>query len=153
VSRTVLAALVLIASMVVGCSGQAASPSPAPSAEAGTAPASEAPLPTLAADQVEAGFSQRIERAYCVGKAKAAWCAFMLRDAETKDYKFAVEGAAVAVVTRLTDRKKDRKLAATLCHDLVAAESSDPAVTFGLEQFTVFDRHGSKELATCDKPH
>jgi hypothetical protein len=152
VSR-ILAALALIASVAVGCSGPAVSPSSAPSPESSAEAASEAPVPTRPAAEVEAGFSERIERAFCADKPKAAWCAYMLRDAATKHYRLAVEGTTVRVITKLTDRKKDRRLAAALCNDLVAAELSDLVVTFGLQHFTVFDRRGDKALATCDKPH
>jgi hypothetical protein len=152
VYRTVLAALVLIAGVVAGCSGPAVSPSAEASSQPSAEPAAEAPQPTLAPDEVEEKFSQRIERAYCVGKHKAAWCPYVRRDPVTENYRFLVYGPSVGVLTKLTDQKKDRRLAAELCDDLVAVESSDVITTFGLQRFSVYGRHGSKAIATCDMP-
>ncbi len=148
----ILAALALIASVVVGCSGPAASPSAAPGSEASAEPASEAPAPTLATDEVEEKFSQRIERAYCVGKSKADWCPYVRRDPVTENFQVVVYGASASVLTKLVDQKKDRRLAAVLCGDLAQLETSDVITTFGFERFSVYGRHGSHALATCDKP-
>ena len=111
----------------------------------------EAPQPTLPADEVEEKFSQRIEGQYCVGKSKAEWCPYVKRSQVTENYVFLVDGPTAAVVTKLADKKKDRRLAMALCDDLVKSESSDVIVVFGLTHFTVFGRHAIP-LATCDIP-
>ena len=150
--RIVIAALVLIASVVAGCSGPAVSPSGEPSSEPSAEPASTAPDPTLAPDEVAEKFGQYIEGQYCVEKPKAAWCPFVMVSGVAEYFTVLVNGPSAGVILKIGDRKKDRRLAATLCDDLVALEANDTITTFGLMHFSVYDRHGSKTLATCDVP-
>ena len=143
--RHVLAALVLAAA-VVGCGGQA----PTPTVEPSTSGTSDLFEPTIPPDDLAEAFSQHIEGTYCVGKTKEAWCPYVKRSKVTEDFVFVLHGPTASVVLTATDRKKARKLALALCRDLVDVESSDVVPTFGFEHFTVFDRRGSKELANCD---